>query len=157
MAADYYQALHRAILSEPALREVLHRCRYCRIRFLSYLSNPRSARDGELGCPMGCSRRHGKRKSVKRSTGYYQTPEGKQKKKELNRRRSKPGSAKTPVATDPRGRERCLLKYLHFILEQVDRRRVLSIEVERFYDESCEIVRQHGLERWRKPWQSRDG
>lgn len=30
-------------------------------------------------------------------------------------------------------------------------------EVERFYDEICEILRQHGLEEWRKLGQTRDG
>lgn len=106
---------------------------------------------------MGCSHHHHGQQSNKRSTEYYRTPEGKQKRKELNRRRSKSDVRETPMATDSGKQEQRLLKYLQFILEQVDRRLVSISEVRRFYEESCETVRQHGLERWQKSWQSRDG
>ncbi len=38
----------------------------------------------DLGCPFGCSQAHKQSESTKRSTAYYQTPEGKEKKKQLN-------------------------------------------------------------------------
>jgi hypothetical protein len=157
VAAGYYLALRKAILRDPTLRGVLHRCFDCRIYFLSYWSNPRSIRGEGLRCPMGCSRGHRDRESRKRSAEYYRTPEGKQKKRELNRRRSESGRGPHPVAADPRKLERCLLAYLGFILERVDRRRVCTRDVERLFDEISQILRQHGLAEWRWLWQSRDG
>ena len=157
VAADYYRALRKAIARDPALRSVLHRCRDCRIRFLSCWSNPLSVRGSGLRRPMGCSRHHRDLESRKRSAEYYRTPEGKQKKKELNRRRSESGRGDVPVAPDPLKRERCLLNYLRFIIVRVDRRRVSRSEVDRLFHEICRTLRQHGLEEWRELWQSRDG
>ena len=148
--------MRKAISRDPTLRGVLHRCRDCQIRFLSYWSNPRATRGAGLRCPMGCRRTHRDRESRKRSAEYYRTPEGKQKKKELNRKRSENGSAPVPVTTEPRKRERCLLAYLGFIIARVDRRRVCTRDVERLFDEISQTLRQHGLEEWRWLWQSRD-
>jgi hypothetical protein len=107
---------------------------------------------------MGCSRHHRDQESRKRSAEYYRTKEGKQKKKDLNDKRSKSGGGETtPVAADPGKREWCLLKYLRFILVRVDRRRASMDEVGRLYKGICKILRQHGLEEWRKLGQSPDG
>jgi hypothetical protein len=50
-----------------------------------------------LRCPFGCSQAHRKEESKRRSLEYYQSPEGRKKKRELNARRSeKKGSEDCP-------------------------------------------------------------
>ena len=52
---------------------------------------PRGKRK-DLGCPFGCSEAHGKQQSTRRSVAYYQSKEGRDKKRDLNQRRSAPSS-----------------------------------------------------------------
>ena len=47
---------------------------------------PRGKRQ-DLGCPFGCSEAHGKQQSTRRSVAYYQSKEGRDKKRDLNQRR----------------------------------------------------------------------
>ena len=47
---------------------------------------PRGKRQ-DLGCPFGCSKAHGKQQSTRRSVAYYQSKEGRDKKRGLNQRR----------------------------------------------------------------------
>ena len=68
----------------PRLRRCIAYCRDCGIRFLTH---PRNAGRRNLRCPFGCRRHHRRQRSCQRSTAYYQTAEGKRKKKRLNARR----------------------------------------------------------------------
>ena len=83
----YYQLLRSVLKEKPHLRKCLTRCRHCRIFFFT---DPRNASRTDLGCPFGCRQAHRRKSSTKRSTEYYQTPEGKDKKHELNARRNAP-------------------------------------------------------------------
>lgn len=158
LAAGYYRALHRAIVRDPTLRLVLYRCLDCRIFFLSNWSNPRTAGRSGFRCPMGCRDHYRSQQASKRSTAYYQTAEGKGKKKEQNARRTTCGGPPTEqVKVDARADDGRMLRYLKYILERVDRRRVTALEVRRLFAEIYEVLRQHSLEDWWNLWQIRDG
>jgi hypothetical protein len=60
------------------------RCRECGIFFLTH---PRNAGRRDLRCPFGCRDAHRKRRSTERSIEYYNTEEGKTKKKMQNGKR----------------------------------------------------------------------
>jgi len=64
----------------------LTRCRYCGILFFTH---PRNAGRNDLRCPVGCRQAHRRQSSIKRSVEYYQSKEGKGKKRDLNARRKK--------------------------------------------------------------------
>lgn len=72
--------------SHPELRDCLVSCSHCGIRFLTH---PRNARRRNLRCPFGCRQHDRRQRSRQRSTAYYQTAEGRQKKKRLNARRNR--------------------------------------------------------------------
>ena len=162
LALGYYRALRKAITRNPRLRGVLYRCVDCHIFFLTYWSNPKTAGRRGFRCPMGCRARHGRKESSKRATRYYQTAEGKLKKHEINGRRTggqgngqavPAGCANVPTAPS----DLPMIRYLKFILEQVDRCCVSEEEVRRFFSEICGLLRQHSLSDWWKLWHIRDG
>ena len=84
MVLAYYFVLRMAMRSRRDLRRNLARCRHCRIFFVAH---PRNGEREDLGCPFGCREAHRKKRSSERSTAYYRTPEGKEKKAQLNSRR----------------------------------------------------------------------
>ena len=53
-----------------------------------FFTHPRNAGRTDLGCPFGCRQAHRRKSSTYRSTEYYRSDEGKQKKEELNKARS---------------------------------------------------------------------
>lgn len=85
MAAQYLRRLRSVIKEHPRLRPYVKKCRHCKIFFLT---DPRNAHRNDIDCPFGCRQTHRKQCAKQRSTAYYQTPEGKFKKKQLNARRS---------------------------------------------------------------------
>lgn len=158
LAAGYYRALHRAILRDHTLRQVLYRCAGCHIFFLTYWSNARATGRTGFRCPMGCRDHYRRQRANKRSTAYYQTAEGKDKKKEQNARRTSCGGPPTEQAkADVRSDDCRMLRYLKYILERVDRRCVTAEEVRRLFAEIYDLLRQHSLENWWKLWHIRDG
>ena len=82
---QYYLLLRSIIKEKSHLRKCLTRCRHCRILFFTH---PRNAGRNDLGCPFGCREAHRRVEAIKRSIEYYQTPEGKGKKQQLNSRRN---------------------------------------------------------------------
>ena len=79
--------LRSVLRTRAEVRPWMTRCRDCRIFFLTH---PRNAGRRDLRCPFGCREAHRKRRSTERSVEYYNTEEGKTKKKIQNgkRRRS---------------------------------------------------------------------
>ena len=77
------------VKENPRLNKCLVFCKHCSIIFLT---DPRNTGRKNLGCPFGCREIIRKEGAKKRSTDYYQSPEGKIKKQYLNARRKK----KTP-------------------------------------------------------------
>ena len=58
---------------------------HCGIRFLTH---PRNAGRRNLRCPFGCRQQHRRQRSSQRSTAYYQTADGRRKRKRLDARRN---------------------------------------------------------------------
>lgn len=154
LAARYYRALRRAIIRDATLRQVLYRCPDCHIFFITYWSNRNRV---GIRCPMGCRDHYRRQQASKRSTAYYQTDDGKDKKKTINAQRSSCGGSPRKQAESAVLTDDCrMLRYLKFILERVDRRRVTSEDIQRLFIEICDLLRQHSLESWWKLWQTPD-
>lgn len=83
--ARYYWAIRFVIKQKPELKNYLTRCRHCQILFFTH---PRNARRSDLSCPFGCREARRKQKSTQRSVAYNRSKDGKDKKKELNKRRN---------------------------------------------------------------------
>lgn len=66
------------------------RCGHCGI---SFITDPRNAGRCDLRCPFGCREAHRKQCSTKRSVAYYQTEDGKVKRKIQNDKRKRFESA----------------------------------------------------------------
>jgi len=98
MTRHYYFILRSVLHDQPHLRHYLTRCTHCRIFFICH---PCNAGRTDLGCPFGCSEKHRKDGSTKRSTAYYQTPEGKEKKKQLNARARNKANQTTVQQKEP--------------------------------------------------------
>ena len=158
LAAAYYRALRKALIKNPELRQLLYRCADCQIFFLTYPSNPKSSGREVFRCPMGCQSHHRNTESSRRSTEYNRTPEGKQKKKELNARRSAGKEPPVePEKPDSEGKDGRLVGYLKFILWRIDRRRVTAEEVQELLKAIYAFLRQHSLDNWWRAWQIGDG
>lgn len=100
-AVLFYLMLVREIRREAGSRAWrLPRCVDCGIWFLNGDWDPHRH---EPRCPFGCRQTRDTKKSAERARIYYQSPEGKQKKKELNgrRHRRKNGSAVEPPKEAP--------------------------------------------------------
>ena len=80
IVARYYWVIRLVLKEKPHLRKCLDRCRHCHILFFTH---PRNAGRSDLGCPFGCRQAYRRKSSIHRSTEYYRTKEGKQKKKYL--------------------------------------------------------------------------
>lgn len=87
MVAQYYWTIRSILKQKPHLKKYLTRCRHCQILFFTH---PRNAGRSDLGCPFGCRKTHRQNNSNQRSTEYYRTKEGKEKKKHLNAGRGSP-------------------------------------------------------------------
>jgi hypothetical protein len=95
LVGAYYVCLRSALRLAPDLRRCLKHCRACGIFFLTSPSNEKRR---DLRCPFGCRDAHRRGESSRRVAAYYGTPEGRQKKRALNRRRYEVG-----VHTAPEG------------------------------------------------------
>jgi hypothetical protein len=94
---QYYYVLSQVLQKDPQLRKQLTRCKECRIFFLT---DPRNSRRRDLRCPFGCRDSHRKESSARRSSEYYGTGNGKDKKKEQNARRNRQNKRSTPGDTN---------------------------------------------------------
>lgn len=83
MASDAYHCLVGEVGKSGGFQV---RCVECGIKFLTKSCNRKHI---NLCCPFGCKKVRIARLSAKRSRIYYETPEGKKKKQELNRKRKR--------------------------------------------------------------------
>ena len=93
MIAEYYLAIRSILKQHPHLKKYLTRCKHCGILFFTH---PRNAGRKDLGCPFGCREAHRRQNAKRRSIEYYQSPEGKEKKKRLNAARSRQNHLSEP-------------------------------------------------------------
>ncbi len=67
-------------------RSIIARCKRCDISFITSVRNKKRE---DLCCPFGCREKNSKKKNRERSKKYNATDNGKAKKKEINKKRSK--------------------------------------------------------------------
>jgi hypothetical protein len=146
LVKQYYVVLRSVLRSRPDLRHYLCRCRHCRIFFLTH---PRNAGRGDLGCPFGCREAHYKQRSTGRSVAYYATAEGKVKKKMQNGKRVQ-GAVRAaakhavPEASQfPAG----MVRYVAMVASLIEGRTVSEEEIVRML---VRAVRQHSMARRRR-------
>jgi len=135
-AREYYSILKK--LDEGISGILISRCCVCGIHFLTSNSN-RGRRD--LRCPFGCRVWHRRLFSIKRSLEYYQTEVGREKKKDLNKRRSQTNS----LSKESHRWSYELLLHLCLILNRLEKRKWSLIDVGKFLDQVFEEMRQHSL------------
>jgi hypothetical protein len=87
LVRQYLLALDSVVECHPELQGCVVGCVDCGLRFLT---DPRNVGRQDLRCPFGCRADHRRKCSQQRSSAYYRTAVGKQKKKLLNARRSDP-------------------------------------------------------------------
>lgn len=124
---------------KPHLRKCLTRCRHCHILFFTH---PRNAGRSDLGCPFGCREAHRQRNSIQRSTEYYQSEEGKIKKKYLNSNRSQ--KSRLPESSrGENGIDDASVYHIQMVTSLIEGRNVGLAEI---YDMLCKILRQHSID-----------
>jgi hypothetical protein len=150
LVLQYYFVLRSVLRAKPYLRRCLTRCRHCRIFFLTH---PRNAGRKDLGCPFGCQAEHRKRRSTRRSVEYYQSKEGKFKKRIQNGKRGNP-RAKAALAHKPedaalnqRSVDADIVRYLQIIIGMIEGRRIRSSEI---LEMAARVLRQHSIVRRRR-------
>lgn len=143
----YYAVLRSVLRRHPRLHRCLTRCWHCGIRFLT---DPRNAGRGDLGCPFGCSETHRRRESNRRSVEYYRDDAGKEKKRRLNARRRRgaaeltPRVVPAPVPPPPLPWPRRLLLYVRLLVRLIEARSLSLAEV---VAKVARTVRQHRMVR----------
>lgn len=155
LVLQYYLLLRSVFRTRPLLRRCLARCRHCRIFFLTHPSN---AGRKDLGCPFGCRTAYRKRQSTGRSIAYYRDAVGKNKKRALNGKRTKPKTqgdrpAACPSAPSARAAENGsarwnrMLEYVRMVVSLIEARSVSRTEILQMLQR---VLRQHTLVRLRK-------
>jgi len=142
---EYYWLLRSVLRQRPEARRCLCRCRHCRIFFIT---DPRNAGRGDLGCPFGCREAHRKRESTRRSVAYYREPEGKIKKRHLNSKRSRVVvSGPSEVACEHCRWSEPLLEHVRTVCVLIEGCQVRREEVVEMLGE---VLRQHSMARRRR-------
>lgn len=126
-----------------------------------FLTSPANRERNDIRCPFGCRKEWRHTNAVRRVQEYYQTEEGKMKKKKLNQRRYRKGKqeeciAKQPEITCEDGNED-IIEHMVFLASLTEEREVSTDEVREFYNEQVKKQRQQGLPFWRKWFKVRDG
>ena len=135
----------RLLKAHSALRRWRTRCRHCGLFFLTH---PRNAGRKDLGCPFGCREAHRRVASQQRSTAYYQSKEGKLKKKALNRQRSLVGQPLSSApAKEPTALPRELVVHVQQVVSEIEGRPFSIPEILALL---TRIVRQHRIVRRRR-------
>lgn len=90
---------------------------------------------------------------------YYQTEEGKMKKKRLNQRRyrKKKKAEETDKKPEILDGDEDFLEHMAFVASLTEGREVSPSEVQTFYEQQKKKQRQQGIPFWRKWFKIRDG
>lgn len=156
-----YVWLLRSIVQErPELQRYETQCSHCGLVFLNH---PRNAGRCDIGCSFGCAEAHRKQASNQRSTAYYQSEEGKEKKRQLNAKRGKAKPTPTPptpvssVSTSPSSPvlvqpispsfPKWIVNYVILLARWIEGRRV---SLEEIWDLLSKVLRQHSMARCRR-------
>jgi hypothetical protein len=138
-SASYLRAMRDLLRVSPNHQHEIVVCRKCRIRFLTA---PCNSERQDMHCPFGCRTHHQKSASNRRSTDYYQTDEGKAKKRQINADRS---STRQQPATSliPLDLPIIVVEHLRQIFSRLDRRSWSREEVDTFLRG---VLRQRSLD-----------
>jgi hypothetical protein len=118
---------------------------------LSYpvFTHPRNAGRKDLGCPFGCREAHRRQNAIRRSTEYYQSPEGKEKKKHLNAARSEQNRLTEP-SLDEKGNDDgvckiddAMVSHIQLVASLVEGRWVGLAEIFTMLER---VLRQHSID-----------
>jgi len=141
---QYYVVLRSVLRSHSQLRVCLSRCRHCRIFFLTH---PRNAGRWDLGCPFGCKEAHRKQRSTERSVAYYQSAEGKVKKRLQNGKRREARAGQTASRELPAIELKAsTVGYLRMVIGLIEGRPVSAGEMAAIL---FRVMRQHSMARRR--------
>jgi hypothetical protein len=143
MVAEYYWTIRSILKQHPHLNKYLTRCKHCQILFFTH---PRNAGRSDLGCPFGCRKAHRRKKSNRRSTEYYRTQEGKEKKKHLNAARSRQNRLSKPgpeEKEDGRAVDSAMVGHIQLVCSLIEGRWVGLSEILAMLDK---ILRQHSID-----------
>ena len=150
---QYYVVLRSVLRTRVELRPCRTRCRHCRIFFLTH---PRNAGRRDLRCPFGCREAHRKRRSTERSIEYYNSEEGKTKKKLQNdkRRPQRERQSGEALGVDEAERKRDgigwdagIVDYVQMVSSFIEGRRVSRQEI---LEMLGRVMRQHRIVRRRR-------
>lgn len=147
----YYETLRLVLRNRPHLRCHLKHCRHCRIFFLTESSNINRT---DLGCPFGCSLLNRTREASRRSAAYYRTPEGREKKRTLNRKRylvyrdeeSEPEIKEEAMADE--SREESIIEHVRMVTSLIEGREVSLDEIKEMLkqkERQRSLTRQRGV------------
>jgi hypothetical protein len=144
LVARYYLVLRSVLKEKPHLKTCLTRCRHCNILFFTH---PRNAGRNDLGCPFGCREAHRRKKSIERSTEYYRYEENKEKKKALNRNRSKktdlPETKQEETIEERCEVDRGIVSHVRLVTSLIEGRNVSLNEIYRMLNSR---MRQHSID-----------
>jgi hypothetical protein len=142
LVLEYYLLLRSVLRAKPRLRACLTRCRHCRIFFLTH---PRNAGRGDLGCPFGCQEAHRQQQSSRRSIAYYRGKEGQIKKRIQNGKRRAAvcptDPPKVPIG-EPGGWSEAMLEHVRMVSSLIEGRRVSRRETLEMLER---VLRQHSM------------
>jgi hypothetical protein len=152
LVGQYYVVLRSVLRQKPELRRYHTCCRHCGIHFLCDARN-HGRRD--LGCPFGCQQAYRRQRSAQRSADYYQSDEGKAKKKFHNGKRGRkrdglpgPRPALRRRRAPPGLRVQAgLLDYLSRVVSLIEGRRIHRATIRALLQQA---VRQHSMGRRRR-------
>ena len=139
MVAQYYWVVRSVLKEKPHLRKCLTRCRHCHILFFTH---PRNAGRSDLGCPFGCRQAHRRRNSIRRSSEYYRTEEGRQKKRYLNARRSHQGRL-AGLEEDHVSKIDATVRHIQVVTSLIEGRDVGLAEITAMLER---VLRQHSID-----------
>jgi hypothetical protein len=113
-----------------------------------FFTHPRNAGRSDLGCPFGCRQAHRRKSAIQRSTEYYRTKEGKQKKKYLNAGRSQqsrlPESSRDENGNDSGSKiDDATVCHIQVVTSLIEGRDVGLAEITAMLDK---ILRQHSID-----------
>ncbi len=146
IVARYYWAIRFVIKQNPELKNYLTRCRHCQILFFTH---PRNARRSDLSCPFGCREARRKQKSTQRSVAYNRSKDGKDKKKELNKRRNqvKVIGASSPdsccVGNNVEGQGGIVLSHIQLVISLIED---FWVDLKTIKAVVAKILRQHRID-----------
>jgi len=146
LVGAYYVCLRSALRFAPERGRCLTHCRDCGIFFLTSASNEKRR---DLRCPFGCRDAHRRRASLCRVAAYYRSPEGRRKKRALNRRRYEVGvdAATAGCAADDfteASADETIVAYVCLLIWLISGRSMGRVEVLAMHER---ISRQHRLRR----------